>query len=475
MKLGLRIFICYLTVFGFCLYWPFDWFLSTIRTQYYESVEEPLVDQAHILAAMIGHDMKNDLFSQKRLREQFDLANSRSFEARIYDLVKTGIDTRVYITDESGVVIFDSTGEAQVGEDYSSWRDVLLTLKGEYGARTSRANPDNPDSSVMYVAAPIKIDGEIAGVVSVGKPTANALQFVAVAKNKIYKVSGLALTVAIFLSFVASRWLTLPIKRLTDWVRDVGQGKRETLPKLDSTEIGALGNAFDEMRKALEGKKYVEQYVQTLTHEIKSPLSAIRGAAELLREDMEPERQQHFLDNIRSETGRIQHMVDRMLELAALENRTILNEMEKVDLDAMVKSVLEEKKPQTEQKDIEIIQRTKMKKTVSGDPFLLHQAVSNLVQNSIDFSSSQGRITVDIETEGTDTCIRIKDNGSSIPDFAVEKIFNKFYSLKRPDSNKKSTGLGLNFVAEVAALHNGSIHLSNRTSTGVKAVLRISG
>ena len=82
----------------------------------------------------------------------------------------------------------------------------------------------------------------------------------------------------------------------------------------------ALLRAAYEMRDALAGRNYVADYVQTLTHEVKSPLSAIRGAAELLQEPMEEAQRQRFLGNIQRETQRIQEMVDRMLELTALEN-----------------------------------------------------------------------------------------------------------------------------------------------------------
>ena len=100
----------------------------------------------------------------------------------------------------------------------------------------------------------------------------------------------LTLLVAGLLGYLASRWITVPITRLTNYANGVREGRREPLPQLGKNEIGEMGHAFEGMREALEGKRYVEQYIQNLTHEIKSPLSAIKGAAELLAEPME-ERQ----------------------------------------------------------------------------------------------------------------------------------------------------------------------------------------
>ena len=111
------------------------------------------------------------------------------------------------------------------------------------------------------------------------------------------------------------------------------------------------------MQESLEGKRYVEQYVQNLTHEIKSPLSAIRGAAELLEERMKPERRARFLANINNEANRIQDIVDRMLELSELETRETLNKKERIALTSLVKAVLESKRPMLSKKGISGIRR----------------------------------------------------------------------------------------------------------------------
>ena len=104
------------------------------------------------------------------------------------------------------------------------------------------------------------------------------------------------------------------------------------MPQLADDEIGQLGRAFEEMRVALEGKQYVENYVQTLTHEMKSPLAAIQGAAELLGEEMPAERRSRFLANIESETGRLQQLIEKLLLLTSIENRRELQKAEEISL-----------------------------------------------------------------------------------------------------------------------------------------------
>jgi len=104
---------------------------------------------------------------------------------------------------------------------------------------------------------------------------------------------------------------------------------------------------------------------------------------------------------------------------------------------------------------------------------LLHEAIANLVQNAIDFSPPAGIISMICRSENKQVSIVIEDRGPGIPDYALDKIFDKFYSLQRPATGKKSTGLGLNFVREVALLHHGKIILENRKSGGTRAMLTL--
>src|SRR5262249_54318300 len=153
--------------------------------------------------------------------------------------------------------------------DYSQWNDVLRALRGEYGARSTRDDPRDPNTSVAYVAAPILRDGQIVGAVGVGKPKRNVDQFVRAARQKILIAGVLAAALAILLGIVLSAWVTRPMQTLTRYARAVQAGERVTLPTLGRNEIGVMGAAMEDMRTALAGKEYNERYVQTLTHELK--------------------------------------------------------------------------------------------------------------------------------------------------------------------------------------------------------------
>ena len=192
---------------------------------------------------------------------------------------RTAPSYRIYVTDARGLVVFDSAGR-DVGKDYSRWNDVYLTLRGRYGARSTRSDPDDEASSVMHVAAPIRNGSEIIGVLTVAKPNQ------AIAPSRPQPGHGAALGpgadgAALLIGVLAAWWLSRQLGALRRYANAVTAGERATLPDT-AGEFGDLGRALETMRDKLEGKQYVEQYVHTLTHELKSPLAAIRGSAELL-------------------------------------------------------------------------------------------------------------------------------------------------------------------------------------------------
>ena len=112
--------------------------------------------------------------------------------------------------------------------------------------------------------------------------------------------------------------------------------------------------------------------------------------------------------------------------------------------------------------------------SLACNSFLVQQAVDNLVQNALDFSLGGGRVRVAVSEEPKRVTIAVTDEGPGIPEFALGRIFERFYSLQRPGNGRKSSGLGLCFVREAAALHGGGIVLENRADgTGARATLRL--
>ncbi|MEO8152478.1 MAG: two-component system sensor histidine kinase CreC [Rhizobacter sp.] len=468
-RIFLGILLAYVVGVGLLMYRQ----LEEIDPRYRESAEESLVETAQLLATLIEGVSRDGSLQADALGPVFQALYARRFKANIYGFEKTRVELRLTVVDRGGRVVFDSTNRA-LGADHSLWRDVRLALQGEYGARTSPDVETDPSTSVMYVAAPIRVADQIIGAVSVGKPVQSFGQFVQAARRKTLLVGTISVVAVLLLVVILSVWLVRPFGVFADYVRYVRSQRSFSLPRLGRRALGAIGAAYDEMRDALAGRNYVADYVQTLTHEVKSPLSAIRGAAELLQEPMPDADRARFIANIARETQRIQELVDRMMELTALESRRSLDETAPVAVRALLQDVVESAQPAAEARGLHlVVARGHDDATVEADVFLLQRALANLIDNALDFSPAGGTVTVAAKRNRRTIDLTVRDHGPGIPDYAEDKVFEKFYSLARPHTRKKSTGLGLPFVKEIAELHEGRVTLSNAPEGGALATLSL--
>lgn len=270
-----------------------------------------------------------------------------------------------------------------------------------------------------------------------------------------------------------SAWLTYPIRNLIEYAKAIRDGRRTSRPNLGHSEMRALGLAFEEMRDALEGKDYINRYVQTLTHEMKSPVAAIQGAAELLQEEMPLEDRRRFLANIQTESTRIQEVIDSLLLLASVESRKSLDRTVSVNLREVVEAALEKVAVRISVRAIEVscCFPEGVAPTVHGDAFLLERAILNLLENAVTFTPEGGAIALSISQAADNWQIVVEDSGPGIPAFALPRVFERFYSLPRPGTGRKSSGLGLAFVREAILLHGGTVELANNTGVGARALI----
>jgi two-component system sensor histidine kinase CreC len=375
-------------------------------------------------------------------------------------LPKNQVNHRIYVTDANGIVVLDSSGTA-VGQDYSRWNDVYLTLRGEYGARSTRSDPNDASSSVMHVGAPIRDNGRIIGVVTVAKPNSSLQPYVDRTERRLLGYGAGLIGLGLLFGALLSWWLSRSLRRLTAYAQAVSEGRRIEVPHYRGGELEQLATAVEQMRTQLEGRAYVERYVHTLTHELKSPLAAIRGAAELLQGEMPLAQRQRFVGNIDSESTRMQQLIERLLNLAQVEQRHGLEARVEVPLAALVVELIDAQSARIEGRQLRVSQMIAADLMLRGEPFLLRQALGNLLENALDFTPAQGVMRFTAERMGEQIEFKLFNQGEAIPDYALPRLNERFYSLPRPDTGRKSTGLGLNFVEEVVKLHGGVMSIGN--------------
>lgn len=472
MKIGLRIFLGYFLIVGLAGFFVMRVFVNEVKPGVRQSMEDTLIDTANVLAQLATRDLREGHIGSGEFATAVDRLGQSQAQAPIWGYRKDRFDYRIYVTDARGMVVYDS-GKQAVGQDYSRWNDVYLTLRGRYGARSTRADPNDDGSSVMHVATPIFDGSRLIGVLTVAKANSRIQPYIEGSQREILKQGALLLGLSFLIGLAVTLWLSRSLDRLGRYARSVTAGERIALPDLGGGELGELGQALETMRAKLDGKQYVEQYVQTLAHEMKSPLAAIRGAAEILEGDPPDADRARFVGNIASQSQRMSGMIDKMLALASVEYRQALEKREPVDLSALADEVRRALETRLAGKSLQLrLEVPEHGLVVSGDRFLLAQALTNLLDNAIDFSPAGGEIVLRMARAGDDASITVLDSGPGIPGFATERVFERFYSLPRPDGGR-SSGIGLSFVREVVALHGGKVSLGNRADGGAIAELKL--
>ena len=460
MKIRTAIFGVYVSASAVGLAVLMAFVLREVRLRYVESMRRTLNDTAAVLATLL--ESHPDVRAGGR-----DLG--AAWRENLPALSRAAGALRVYVTDARGVVVFDGNGGRDVGRDYALRPEMQAYFEKAYDAKGNVGIVDGE----LRVTAPVRHSAETVGFVGVARPFSTIAD--AILRARLRLVIGAMLIAAVMVGagwWIASK-LTHSIERLTQYALTIRDGRRAVPPATRADEIGALSRAFEEMRTTLEGKAHVERYTQALAHELKAPLSAIRGAAELLNEDMPQAERARFIGNLRAESDRMQRVVERLLELAALEARQVGADFGAVDLRAVIDDAMARAEGLAAQRNVSLILANDATTQVKGDRFLLAQAVGNLLQNAIEFSPGGGAVQIEIRVGADAADVQVCDEGPGIPPFALSQVFDRFYSLPRPDTGRKSSGLGLSIVREVARLHGGDVILSNRPEGGACAVLSL--
>ena len=418
MRIGLQMLLGYVLVAILACYLVLTLFIKEVKPMVINVTETMLIDTASLLSSIVSQELNSlDQIKKSHLGAAFDHINDSPFNIEVNGVIKNKMIYRVYITDAKGIVVFDSDKRDE-GKDFSRWNDVYLTLNGKYGARISRENIADQTETVMYVAAPIKIDDQLVGVLTVSKPTPNMSKILNKGEKHILIGGGVLIAAALLIGFFIIWWINRSIRKLVNYAQQVSNHEEANLPEFKQT-------------------------------------------------------QQRFLINIERQTERMTLLIERMLQLARLESRVGVN-FQTVNMQSIIQQVIESKLADAHLLGIELVVKHNDSIKFKADKFLLIQAISNLLSNALDFTSSGGMIIVDTEITGNLYTLQVIDTGAGIPDFALDHVFERFYSLPRPNRGK-SSGLGLAFVKEVAHLHNGNITISNRKDNikGVVATLTL--
>ncbi|MCY4746206.1 two-component system sensor histidine kinase CreC [Pelomonas sp. UHG3] len=455
MRLGLRVFFGFFLIAGLSAVLLLKVFMAEVKPSVREVMEDLMVDTAHLLAEVAADELAaGPPRADGLLATQLQRYTRREVDALIWGLRKQTLDLRVYITDASGRVVLDSGTPTAVGQDYSQWNDVARTLRGDYGAR---AGPyGRHDSTVMVVAAPVQKDGRTLGVVSVAKPVASVQHFIERAERRVFWAGAALLVTSLVVGVAVTLWLVATVRRLRRYAQQVQAGQNLAPPEVPG-ELGDLAHAMDDMRRRLEGREQLEHDVRALTHELKSPLAALRASGELLQDELPAADRQRFAAQVLDQTARLQTLVERVLALSQLEAQVGLGERQQLALAAWADAQIERQAARLAQRELRVVWTARDDARVPADAALLELAVGNLLVNAIDFAPAGSALELAVSSTPTSVRLSLRDHGPGVPEAAFGQLGQRFFSTARPGSLVKGSGLGLAIARRVAELHGGRL------------------
>ena len=500
LSIFFRIWLAVALVLIICGIVVFTQLFGHVKPTAQQVIEDTLLDTSKLLAANLQLPLQSGQLASKAYQQQLDSAfihvpnviqplnndHDTASRAAKYNPKyepepayrrKAYSSFRVYVTDHTGVVIYDSLSKPNnaEGQDYSRWNDVYLTLKGQYGARSTPDINSTRDSSIMYVAQPINdVSGQLIGVVSVGKPIDSVLPYLDTTRRRMLITMLLISIVALILAGLVAWWLKQSITLVTHYTSELAEQTKKPYFYLGH-ELNSLTDTIESMKHRLENRAYVSDYVHTLTHELKSPLTAINASAELLRDDLPAEDRQYFAHSIGEQARRLTHLVDQMLLLSRAEQHNLDLQREPIHLAELFAQLKSQRLAIIRRKQVDWQDVIDNQLILQADRFWFTQMLGNLLDNALDFINDGGLLQIQALPEQDQLALRIFNSGQLIPEFALEKVREAYFSLPRPGGQgKRSSGLGLTLVDRIVTLHGGAWVIGNQAGPeGVFVSIRL--
>jgi two-component system, OmpR family, phosphate regulon sensor histidine kinase PhoR len=217
-------------------------------------------------------------------------------------------------------------------------------------------------------------------------------------------------------------------------------------------------------------------FVANVSHELKTPLAAIRGYAETLRDGAldEPPTARRFTDRILSQCRRLQELLDDLLTLSRMEGVAPPHEREPVDLHAVIRHSVDLLAPAARDKRVEVEVEEEPVPPIYGDADGMERLLLNLLDNAIKYNRPEGRVTLRLSQRGGEAVLEVSDTGIGIPAESIPRIFERFYRVDKGRAREEGgTGLGLAIVKHVAQAHGGQVEVESRAGRGSKFTVRL--
>ncbi len=402
------------------------------------------------------------------------MSDSRSMGEEFPQFVKNIISDskmRVLILNTDSVVIFDSQNNYNVLNKAQIKSSVLTAV----GGKTGYSEYTNEDGITMLdAAAPIIINGQVAGVANIVYSAEEISAFRSAIKNDIWLIT---IVVSALVGIIIFLFTNLITKRIVDFTKKIKSMSSDGIldEKLDvrgNDEITHLAVAFNTMsEKVLNLEHRRVEFVSNASHELKTPLSSIKLMADSILQtpDIDMEYVREFLTDMNNEVDRLNRIVNKLLYITKMDTDAEKLEagMDMVDLREVLSGIEKNLAPIANRDEISFEVAAQNSVYVMANKDMLWQGIYNIVDNAIKYSNEFGTVCVTLSSDKSNAYITVKDNGVGISADDKEKIFERFYRVDKARSRETGgTGLGLAIALSAIQFHGGTINVESEPNIG---------
>lgn len=382
---------------------------------------------------------------------------------------------RITLIAPDGKVMADSD-ELPKRMDNHRDRPEIVQAIGDGKGRSERFSA-TMNREMMYFAEAIYSQEQLLGVVRVSLFRDRVLEGVAATR----RVLVWSLLIALFLSLAASIWIARrvadPIVQLERVVGRIQEGDFEVqVDKVLPDELGNLGGAINKMSAELRYLERARQdFVVNASHELKTPLTVIKGYVDTLREEgVDQETRDRFLDQLSSNVDRLARMADDLLDLSRIQSRVRISSLQNLVVQEQVLEAVERYRGIVEKRSLQwVTDICDEKLTIRSNRDALSRILDNLLDNAVKYTK-EGAVSVRLRRDEGRALVEIEDTGLGIPEEDRERVFERFYRVEKGRSMKAGgTGLGLAIVKHLALQVGATISLESEVGRGSRFTISL--
>lgn len=414
----------------------------------------------------------------QRLAQEYELNGgwSTSYLASVADSTLSSDDIGLQVVDAEGTIIYDDSWPAAA---------MVGSTQGSSEPSSHSLISSAPTDAAASVTRDITLtDGTVVGQVRLWVFGSDALLSKADTAfrdrtfNAMFLASIIAVAISVIIGILVSRMLTNPLRRITGTAKQIRDGDLSARTGLKGDdEIDRLGETFDEMATSLEKDlKHERRITSDVAHELRTPLMAMLATVEAMQDGVLPADDEH-LETVASETRRLSRLVQQMLDLSRMENRTAPLKLEQIDTVRFVRRIVDSQQQLFNAHDLRLRFSDDTQGRPSGieaDPDMVTQAVVNLMSNAMRYTPEGGWVVVSVRTSRRNVQIIVSDTGIGIAKEDLSRIFGRFW---RADASRAreagGLGVGLSVTKQIVERHHGYISVESELGKGTTFTIHL--